>query len=725
MKPLRNGCSRRTFISGSLLIALQSYCRRAIAWAFFPSKPEEILQDLSLGEKIALCHGAVQAIGAPALTDSQTFEMGGVPRLGISPISMRDGREAIRPIPSDRVEYTTTLPCTLSLACTWDTDAAIAFGGLLAEELLAMRVNVMFGPCINLGRTPLDGRIFENLGEDPFLAGTMASAYIQGSQQLGVAACSSLLAANDCETFRHYTSSNMDERTLREMHLLPYEISVTDGHVWTMMAANSLLNGIHDAENHHLIQAIVKDELGFDGVVLTDWRAAYETVATALAGTDMTCGFCAYVFGDGGLLAAVKAGKVPESLIDDKARRILRLYERSGVLDPAKRAKGGADTQAHRVFARKVAAEGMVLLKNDGHLLPVDSASTGTILVTGPAADAVPAGIGSGGIGRPPFEISPLQGLKSAFGGHVKLASKDSLYEEAKSAEIVLFFAQDKSHGEGDDLNDLELPGQQAQTISELAAVNAKIAVILLTGGAISLEPWADKVPAILEAWYAGQSTGDAIADVLTGKVNPSGKLARTFGKHLNDYACHALGLWPPRLLLDKPPSPPSFRREDRRDICAYAADYTEGVFMGYRWFDEKKIAPRFPFGHGLSYTRFSYSDLEVKEIGPAIHVQCTVRNEGEREGAEVVQVYIAPPPSSVPRPLRELKGFAKVRLRSGESKRAAIVLRPSALAFYDESTKKWKAEPGKYDVLVGISSRDIRLSTSIWIETTLKFSRF
>ncbi len=725
MKLFNNTFSRRTFISGSLVVALQSYCRRGIAWAFSAQHPDDILSELSLEEKIALCHGAVQAIGAPALNDSQTFEMGGIPRLGIPPISMRDGREAIRPIPSDSVKYTTSLPCTLSLASTWDIEAAVAYGNLLAEELLAMDQNVLFGPNINLGRTPLDGRIFENLGEDPFLAGTMATAYIQGIQEKGVAACSCLLVANDCETFRHYTSSNMDERTLREMHLLPFEISVTDGHVWMMMAANSLLNGTHDAENRHLIQAIMKDELGFDGVMISDWRAAYDPVATALAGTDMTCGFCAYVFGDGRLLAAVKAGQVSESLIDDKARRILRLYERSGVLDPAKRAKGAVDSQAHRAFARKVAAEGMVLLKNENNLLPLDLATTGTILVAGPAAETVPAGAGSGGVGRPPFEISPLQGLRSVFGERVKLAAKESLRDEAKSAHVILFFARDPSHGEGDDLKSFELPDEQAQTISALATVNPRTVVILLTGGALSLEPWADQVPAILEAWYGGQSTGDAVTDILTGKVNPSGKLARTFGKHLNDYACHALGLWPPKLVLDEPPPEPSFRREDRKDIHAYDADYKEGVFMGYRWFDEKKIEPRFPFGHGLSYTVFSYNDLELEQMDHGIQVHCTVRNEGECDGAEVVQVYVAPPPSSVPRPPRELKGFTKVRLNRGESKRVHIALRPSALAFYDEQSKKWRADPGEYGILVGASSRDIRLRAAVSIENVQEFSRF
>ena len=355
----------------------------------------------------------------------------------------------------------------------------------------------------------------------------------------------------------------------------------------------------------------------------------------------MTTGFCAYVFGDGRLLAAVKSGKIPESLIDDKARRILRLYQRSGVLDPRTRAKGGLETPEHRAVARKLAAEGMVLLKNDRGVLPLKK--TGDVLVTGPAAGVVPFGGGSGAV-RPPFQITPLQGIQSALGDRVKTAPENSLLDAARSAAVVLFFAQDQHHGEGNDLKSMDLPDGQAQKIAELAAVNPNVVVVLLSGEAVSLEPWADKVPAILAAWYAGQSTGDAIADVLTGKVNPGAKLSCTFGKRLEDYACHALDLWPPRLILDKAPGRPSFKPEERKATYAYAADYKEGVFMGYRWFDEKKIEPRFPFGHGLSYTTFSYSGFKLERSGGTIRVVCTVKNTGGREGAEVVQVYIAPP---------------------------------------------------------------------------------
>lgn len=692
--------SRRGFLSACAAAGLTKADERRI---------DSLLRQLTLEEKIRLCHGNVTK------DQIELFHAGGVPRLGIGQIKMLDGRQGIRPM--DKKTLTTSLPCTLSLSCTWDRDAAIAFGRLLAEELLALDQHILLGPCMNLARSPLGGRNFENLGEDPFLAGTMAAAYIQGAQQLGIAGCACILVANDYEARRHFTSSNMDDRTLREMHLLPFELSITDGHAWSMMAANNLLNGTHIAANRRLVQEIVKDKLGFDGVMLTDWRAAYDPEPTALAGTDMTTGFCAYVFGDGRLLDAVKSGKVPESLIDDKVRRILRLYDRTGVLDPKKRPKGALETPEHRALARRLAAEGMVLLKNDRGLLPLDAAKIRSILVTGPAAEKVPFGGGSGAV-RPPFQITPFQGIQNALGDRVKILRES---EAARTADVVLFFAADAKHGEGADLADFDMPDNQAQSIGELAAANPNVVVVLLTGEAISLEPWADKVPAILAAWYAGQSTGDAIADVLTGKVNPAGKLTSTFGKRLEDYACHALGLWPPRLILDKPPGNPGFTPAERKATYAYAADYKEGVFMGYRWFDEHRIEPRFPFGHGLSYTKFAFSDLKVQKSG----VSCTVRNAGLRAGSEVVQLYVAPPQSSVPRPPRELKGFAKVRLDPGESRKVEIALRPSALAFFDQASQKWKADPGEYQILIGSSSRDIRLQAKLTVPKAGTFERY
>jgi beta-glucosidase len=701
---------------------------------------EDVLRQLTLEEKVCLTHGRVNEGRA------ENFQSGGVPRLNIIRLEVTDGPVGVRTF--DQAPAT-ALPSTLALSCTWDVQAARAYGRLVAEEMLAFNKHVLFGPGINLMRSPLGARNFEYMGEDPFLCGALTVNYVQGVQELGAAACVKHLVANDYDSRRHFTSSNMDERTLREMHLLPFEMAIRDGQVWSVMSANNLLNGVHAAENHSLLQDILKDELGFDGVMLTDWRAAYSAVPSALAGTDSTMGFCAYVFGDGKLLEAVRAGRIPEALIDDKARRILRLYIRTGVLDPESRAKGAVDTPEHRALARRLAAESMVLLKNDRNLLPLDPAKVRSILVAGPGAEAVPFGRGSSAV-QSAVRVTPLQGLTAVLGDHLKithLAWRDGhsaetgkrkgptaqpsrpepavLQQAARTNDLVLFFATDPVHGEGTDLTSFDLPGGQAEAIASLAAANANLAVVLMTAEPLSLEPWADQVPAILAAWYAGQATGDAIADVLTGKSNPSGKLSSTFGRKLEDYPCHSLNLWPPRLVADKPPGEAGYSPQERKATCAYAADYKEGVFLGYRWFDDKNITPRFAFGHGLSYTTFALSDLTVNATGPSIRVACAVKNTGAREGAEVVQVYTSSPKSSVPRPPRELKGFAKVALKPGESRKVEITLRPTALAFYDMGSRKWKAEAGEYQVQVGTSSRQIGLQSTVKLAADQSFDKF
>lgn len=712
----------------------------------------DLLARLTLEEKAALCHGG--------------FTSGGVPRLGIGTLEMLDGRQGLRPVREQKGTRTTLLPCALALSCSWDEAAARDFGRVLAREMLALNRHVLLAPMLNLVRSPLAGRNFENFGEDPLLVGRIGAAYIQGVQELGVGACACLLVANDCERRRHFTSSNMDLRTLRELHLLGYELSVRDANVWSMMSGNNLLNGVHCAHNRHLIQELIKDEIGFDGVMITDWRAAYDTVPTALAGTDMTTGICGYVFGEGRLLAAVKAGEVPPALLDDKVRRILRLYIRSGVLNPEARAQGGLDTPENRTEARRLAAESMVLLKNERQLLPLQATRVKHILITGPAADAVVQGGGSGSVPAA-VEISPVQGLRNAFADKVEIthipfaapfrASGDAisnaaapletpkarkkakaagrvaspaseatadlkaLAHAAEAADVVVFVAAGMQASESRDLQDMDLPGQQADAIAALAKANRNVVVVLVNNGAVTLDPWLARVPALLAIHYAGQATGDALADVLTGKVNPAGKLSYTFGKRLEDFPVHAVGEWPARLILDKDPVNPGMKPEERKATHAFSTDYKEGVFAGYRWFDEKKIEPAFPFGHGLTYTTFKLSDLSVTETASGIRVACTVRNTGDRAGAEVVQVYVAPPKSSVPRPPRELKGFAKVRLAPGETRKVEIALRPAALAFYEVNAKKWKAEAGEYVVHVGNSSRALPL----WTGVTLNADRF
>jgi beta-glucosidase len=703
--------------------------------ATIEQRVEDLLGKLTLEEKADLCHGG--------------FLSGGVARLGIPQLAMLDGRQGLRPV-DKKGTRTTLLPGTLALACAWDEQSAEEFGGVLAEEMLALDQHVLLAPMINLIRSPLAGRNFENFSEDPFLAARITAAYVRGVQRQKVGACSCLVVANDCEHRRHFTSSNMDERTLREVHLLPTELSFRDAGVWTMMSGNNLFNGVHCAHNRRLLQEIVKNQIGFDGVMITDWRAAYDTVPSALAGTDMTTGFCKYVFGNGNLLAAVKSGQVPMSLLDDKVRRILRLYVRCGVLDPNSRAKGELDSSKHREAARRLGAQGIVLLKNQNHSLPLDPAKVRNILVTGPAADIVLQGGGSGNVPAA-VQVSPVQGLQSVFAvthlpfniplqprivkGAIEweqagqkgskrtnvVTDIATLTKSAQTSDAVIFVAAGVMASEGRDLLDMELPGGQAEAIAALAKANPKTVVVLVANGAVTLDPWLANVPALLAAHYAGQATGDALADVLTGKVNPAGKLSYTFAKRLDDYPCHALGEWLAKLVLDKDPVNPGMKPEERKATRAFDTEYKEGVFVGYRWFDEKKIEPQFPFGHGLSYTTFELSDLKAD----ARRVSCVVKNTGKRDGAEVVQVYIAPRKSSVPRPPKELKGFAKVVLRPGESRRVEIALRPSALAFYDVAMQKWKADAGDYEIQVGCSSRDIRLRAKTTLPTDQLVERY
>ena len=511
------------------------------------------------------------------------------------------------------------------------------------------------------------------------------------------------------------------------------------------MSGNNLFNGVHCAHNRLLLQELVKDEIGFDGVMITDWRAAYDAVPAALAGTDMTTGFCKYVFGDG-LLAAVQSRKVPAPLLDEKVRRILLLYVRSGVLDPAARGKGSLNTSEHHAATRRLAADGIVLLKNEGRRLPLDPLRLARVLVTGPAAEIVLQG---GGSGKVPAarEISPLEGLRAAMEGRVQInhlayrlqleprlakgavewkqaATKAeaaevipdaaSLTREARAAAAVIFCAAGTLASEGRDADAMNLPGKQSEAIATLVAANPNVIVVLVANGPVMLDPWGEKVPAILALHYAGQAMGEALADVLTGRVNPSGKLSYTFGRRLEDFAAHAVGAWPARLIRKVEPVNPGATPGERKAVHGFDADYKEGVFAGYRWFDQQKIEPWYPFGHGLSYTTFALRDLQVTEVAGGWSVSCEVRNTGDRAGVEVVQVYVAPPRSSVPRPPRELKGFAKVRLEPGEAKRIEIKLRLSALAFYDVTTRKWKAEAGEYSIQVGNSSRNLPLQCPV-----------
>lgn len=671
---------------------------------------EDLLGRLTLEEKVHLLHGKVTNV------TPDRFESGGVERLGVKQIEMLDGPVGVRDF--DKEQKATSLPSTLSLSCTWDVDAASKYGEVLASEMLFFNKHVLFGPGVNLMKSPLCGRNFEYMGEDPFLTGTMASNYIRAIQKNGVAACSKHFVANDIDKWRHFTSSNLDERTLREMHMLPFEMTVRDGGVWMIMTGNNLVNGVHAAQNKTVLQEIFKEQVGFDGVAITDWRGAYSTVDAAFGGTDITSGFCAYVFGDGNLLRAVQNGEVPMDLIDDKVRRVLRLYFRTGVIDENSRPKGEANTPKHHAIARSLAAEGMVLLKNEKKILPLNTAKTKSIFVTGAAADAAPAGTGSSKVDAE-ISITPLQGLKAAFKSS-KITffpyDKDKIDEMAaasKGHDIALFVASGGRSGESMDLQSLELPENQVEAIRKLSAVHKKVIVITLSAGPLEMQEWIDGPEAVMSCWFAGQATGEAIGDALSGAVNPGGKLSFTIGKKLDDYAPHALGEWPQKPLLDSPPRNAPANAQERVSIHGYDLNYSEGVFVGYRWFDKKALAPLFPFGYGLSYTTFKMENAGIeitsdKAGAPEVAVKVKVTNKGKKAGSEVVQVYVGDPQSSVERPKRELKGFAKVQLDPGETKEVSVKLDQRSFAFWSVEQNDWVVEPGDFSIDVGNSSRNI-----------------
>ena len=567
-------------------------------------KANDIFKQLTLEEKVKLCYGNVSD-SLPAQEDA-----GGVERLHIKQLEMLNGPVGVRDYYPD--QKTTALPSTLSLSCTWDKEAARRYSAIIGEEMLHMKKHLLFAPGLNMMRSPLGGRNFEYMGEDPYLTGVIGVNYIQALQNLRIAACAKHYVANEADFLRHFTSSNLDERTLREIYLLPFEMAVTQGHVWSVMTANSLYNGVHVSENKYIIQEVLKNELGFDGFVITDWRAAYNTKETAEAGTDMTGGYCTYVFGDpkDGLLAAVQKGIVDPKLIDDKAKRILMTYERVGLLDK----DFGKDYLKHEINsdkfkkeARKLASEGMVLLKNENNILPLKPDQFQNIIVTGPGAEKVGAGTGSSHVDSE-FSITPLQGLQNAFPKEkIKFYTyKKGIEESIPSVspdDVVLFFAVGNPSGEGYDLKSYDLSVDQIQAMKNLASKSKKMVVILQSAGAVGMSEWNDGPKGILSAWFAGQSAGDAIADVLFGKVNPGGKLSFTIANKLNDYACHSLGLWPQTGLVATSPTDAPYSKNDRKATHGYDFDYKEGIFVGYRWFDKQNITPSYPFGFGLSYT--------------------------------------------------------------------------------------------------------------------------
>ena len=692
---------------------------------------EDALQRLTIEEKVALLHA------------QSKFSSAGVPRLGIPEVWMTDGPHGIRPeVLWDEWEQAgwtndscTAFPALTALAATWNENMALRYGVAIGEEARYRKKTVLLGPGVNIYRTPLNGRNFEYMGEDPFLASKMVVPYIKGVQSNGVAACVKHYAVNNQETERGSIDVQVDERTLREIYLPAFKAAVQEGGAWAIMGAYNKFRGEHCCHNHYLLNQILREEWGFDGVVISDWGGVHDTREAIFKGLDMEFG----TWTDGlswgqsnaydnyhlalPYLRLIRSGEVGTEELDAKARNVLRLIFRTEM--NRNRPFGAFTGEEHSRAALEIAQEGIVLLKNDKQLLPLQVAAGQKIAVIGEnAIKMMTVGGGSSSL-KALYEISPLDGLKAALEpqaevlfarGYVgdvgteynKVSTGQDLSDERSEAELfeeaeelaaqcdyVIFIGGlNKSHqqdSEGSDRLALDLPYNQDALIRRLAAINPNLVVVNISGNAVAM-PWINEVPAIVQGWFLGSEAGNALANVLTGKVNPSGKLPFSFPVKLSDNAAHALGAYPGE---------------------NGTVEYKEGLLVGYRWHDAKNIKPLFPFGHGLSYTHFSYSKLRMsaKEMKKGESLTCTITltNNGDRDGSEVVQLYLSDKKSALPRPPKELKGFQKVELKAGESREVSFVINEDLLQYYNDREQAWAAEPGRFEVLVGASSQEIK----------------
>lgn len=691
---------------------------------------EDALSRMTLEEKIAMIHA------------QSKFSSPGVPRLGIPQVWMTDGPHGIRPEVLwdewDQAGWTNdsciAFPSLTCLASSWDKSLALLYGQSIGEEARYRNKTVLLGPGVNIYRSPLNGRNFEYMGEDPYLASQMVVPYVQGVQQNGVAACVKHFALNNQETDRHGVNVVVDDRALYEIYLPAFKAAVQEGNAWAIMGAYGLYKHQQCCHNEYLLQDILRDEWGFDGVVISDWGGVHQTEQAIHNGLDMEYGTWtdgltmgrtnAY---DNYYLAQpyyqmIKTGVIGTEELDTKVRNVLRLIFRTEM--NTERPFGSFGTEAHAEAGRKIAEGGIVLLKNDKQTLPIDLTKTKKIVVVGEnAIKMMTVGGGSSSL-KAKYEVSPLAGLQNRIGdaaevvyarGYIGDASGDyngvksgqdladdrsaeellaDALEKAKDADVVIFVGglnkSENQDSEGADRLTMDLPYQQDNIVRELLKVNKNLVFVNISGNAVSM-PWVAEVPAIVQGWYLGTETGNALAAILTGDVNPSGKLCFTFPKKLTDNSAHAIG---------------EFGLEGE-------VNYTESIFVGYRHHDEAGIDPLFSFGHGLSYTNFSYGKAKANakkmNADGTVTVTIPVTNTGAVAGAEVVQLYITDVKSALVRPEKELKGFEKVFLNPGETKTVSFTISKEALSYFDDAKHEWVAEPGKFKALIGASATDIK----------------
>jgi beta-glucosidase len=698
----------------------------------------DLLKRMTLEEKASMVAGSGWMESMP------------IPRLGIPAIKMADGplgvrswagSSAITGLPGSALKVlSTSFPSGVAMAATWDTALVQREGQAIGQEVKALGRDMILGPTVNINRVPLWGRNFEGYGEDPYLAGRLGVAYVKGVQGEGVIPSVKHFTANNEEFERHRIDEQIDARTLHEIYLPAFRAAVEEGGAWSVMSAYNLVNGVHCAEDKELLRDVLKGEFGFKGFVISDWGSTYSTAATVNAGMDlempggeamrhwMANPHLLETGNSGGwltaekVLAEVKAGKITESTLDDNVGRILRVIFLSGIFDHPHVGGGEVNTPAQAAVALEAAKKSIVLLKNDGALLPLDAKKLHSIAVIGPNAAVARTGGGGSSLVAPKYAIAPLDGIKKLVGSGVDVkyalgvgmegedAAQDTAEARAKALKeavdaaghadvaVVVVGRYSKNEHEGADQKTMDLPAGQDELIAAVEQANPHTIVVLNTGNPVTMTKWIEKTPALLDMWFGGQEGGTALASILFGETNPSGKLPVSLPKEFKDS-----------------PAAANYPGENLH------VNYAEGIYVGYRYYDTKNVEPQFPFGFGLSYTTFEFSDLKVApgEIAgeKPVAVTLKVKNSGASAGAEVVQLYIHDGHSKIDRPAHELKGFKRVELNAGETKTVEFKLDRAAFSYWSPEKKAWVADPGTFEIQVGASSRDIRLKGPVTLE--------
>lgn len=708
---------------------------------------EDALSRMSLKEKIAILHA------------QSKFSASGVPSLGIPDLWTDDGPMGVRPEVLwdewDQAGWTndscTAFPSLTCLAATWNPEMAILYGKSIGEEARYRNKSVLLGPGVNIYRTPLNGRNFEYMGEDPYLASLMTAGYVRGVQSNGVAACVKHFALNNNESNRYITNSIASDRALYEIYLPAFKAACVDAGAWSLMGGYNLVNGQHATYNQRLVNEILKGEWNWDGVVISDWGAVHDTKQAVEGGLDMEFGT-----GTDGLVGSgnsydkywmadkyydgILDGTYSEEQLNDKVRRVLRLNMRTAM--NRNRPWGSINSPEHHAACRKIGEEGVVLLKNSDNILPIATDKIKCIAVIGEnGIKRMTVGGGSSSL-KAQYEIYPLEGLQNRFGDSIKIVyergyvgdtvthynnvwtkqdlrdprTPEQLIEDAikiaKDADLVLFIGGlnkwNHQDSEGTDRETMDLPYGQNELIEALAEANPNIVVVNISGTGVAM-PWLDKVKAVIQGWYLGNETGNTLAGILAGDVNPSGKLPYTYYASLDQCGAHKLGEYP------------GTPRHDPIEGDIIDMHYNDDIFVGYRFTDKNKIKPNFPFGHGLSYTTFEYGDASIDRkkgsAGDVFTITIPVSNTGNREGSEIVQLYVSDLKSSLPRPLKELKGFSKIHLAPGQTENVSFEISRDALSYFDDKSHEWIVEPGKFEALVGASAGDIRSKVSFEVQ--------